>query len=141
MSASNQETVKETGRTPSMVTSLLVIGVMIALILLSVVLFGSEVAEGALQVSMTLATLFALSVALYYGFRGAVISDAIMSSVNGTIGTIFVLSAFRFSSFFMSDVARHRSGHIGSLYPVRLDRFAGRRSQSQLFRSSPEGGN
>jgi len=76
-----------------MVASLLVIGVMIALILLSVVLFGSEVAEGALQVSMTLATLFALSVALFYGFRGGVISEAIRSSVNGTIGTIFVLLA------------------------------------------------
>ena len=87
------EKMKETGRTPSMVASLLVVGVMIALILLSVVLFGSEVAEGALQVSMTLATLFALSVALYYDFRGAVISDAIMSSVNGTIGTVFVLLA------------------------------------------------
>jgi Na+:H+ antiporter, NhaC family len=93
MSASNQKTVKETGRTPSMFASLLVMGVMIALILLSVALFGSEVADGALQVSMTLATLFALCVAFYYGFRGSVISDAILSGVNGTIGTVFVVIA------------------------------------------------
>ena len=83
----------ETGRTPSMVASLFVFGVMIGLIMISVVLFGSEVAEGPLQVSMTLATLFALIVAFYYGFRGAVISEAIRTSVNGTLGTILVLLA------------------------------------------------
>jgi NhaC family Na+:H+ antiporter len=42
---------------------------------------------------MTLATLFALMVAFYYGYRGAVISEAIRSSVNGTLGTILVLLA------------------------------------------------
>ena len=84
---------KGIGRTPSMIASLLVCGVMIGLIMLSVIFFGSDVAEGPLQVSMTLATLFALSVALYYGFRGALISEAIGNSVNGTIGTIFVLLA------------------------------------------------
>ena len=52
---------KETERTPSMFASLLVLGVMVALILLSVGFFGGEVAEGPLQVSMTLATLFALA--------------------------------------------------------------------------------
>ena len=83
----------DNGRTPSMAASLLVCGVMIGLIILSVVLFGTDVAEGPLQVSMTLATLFALTVALYYGFRGAVISEAIRNSVNGTMGTIFVLLA------------------------------------------------
>jgi NhaC family Na+:H+ antiporter len=83
----------DTGRTPSLAASLLVMGVMIVLILLSVALFGGEVADGALQVSMTLATLFALCVAFYYGFRGSVISDAILSGVNGTIGTVFVVIA------------------------------------------------
>ncbi len=67
----------DAGRTPSMAASLLVIGVMIVLILLSVALFGGAVADGPLQVSMTLATLFALCVAYYCGFRGSVISDAI----------------------------------------------------------------
>ncbi len=93
MAESETKNAEESGRTPSMAASLLVCGVMIGLIILSVILFGTDVAEGPLQVSMTLATLFALTVALYYGFRGAVISEAIMSSVNGTLGTIFVLLA------------------------------------------------
>ncbi len=93
MTESSNKATASSGRTPSMVASLLVCGVMIGLIMLSVVLFGSDVAEGPLQVSMTLATLFALTVALYYGFRGALISQAISSSVNGTIGTVFVLLA------------------------------------------------
>lgn len=93
MSESETKNAEGPGRTPSMAASLLVCGVMIGLIILSVVLFGSDVAEGPLQVSMTLATLFALTVALYYGFRGAVISEAIRNSVNGTMGTIFVLLA------------------------------------------------
>ncbi|MCB0181163.1 MAG: hypothetical protein KDI62_23260 [Anaerolineae bacterium] len=93
MSTDTSDTQKETERTPSMFASLMVMGVMVGLILLSVVLFGSEVAEGPLQVSMTLSTLFALTVALYYGFHGSVIAKAINSSVNGTLGTIFVLLA------------------------------------------------
>ena len=87
------EKMKETGRTPSMFASLTVLGVMVALILLSVVFFGGEVAEGPLQVSMTLATLLALSVAYYYGFRGSLISHAIANSLSGVMGTIFVILA------------------------------------------------
>ena len=93
MTASTTENPKETGRTPSMFASLLVLGVMVALILLSVGFFGGEVAEGPLQVSMTLATLFALAVAYYYGFRGSLISHAISSSLSGVMGTIFVILA------------------------------------------------
>lgn len=93
MTESETKNSGDSGRMPSMAASLLVCGVMIGLIILSVILFGSEVAEGPLQVSMTLATLFALVVALYYGFKGAVISEAISKSVNGTMGTIFVLLA------------------------------------------------
>ncbi len=87
------EKMEETGRTPSMLASLLVLGVMVALILLSVGFFGGEVAEGPLQVSMTLATLFALGVAYYYNFRGSVINHAISSSLSGVMGTIFVILA------------------------------------------------
>ena len=93
MTDSETSQTAEAPRTPSMLASLLVVGVMIVLIVLSVIIFGSEVAEGPLQVSMTLATLVAVGVAYYYGFRGAVISDAIMNSVGGTIGTIYVLLA------------------------------------------------
>ena len=93
MTDSEVKSSTETGRTPSMAASLLVLGVMIVLILLSVASFGGTVADGPLQVSMTLATLFALSVAYYYNFRGSVISQAILDGVNGTIGTIFVVLA------------------------------------------------
>jgi NhaC family Na+:H+ antiporter len=76
-----------------MLASWLVIGVMIVLILTSVALFGGEMADGALQVSMTMATLFALAVAYSYGFRGSVIGNAIHSGVNGAVGTVFVVIA------------------------------------------------
>jgi NhaC family Na+:H+ antiporter len=93
MTKSETKNTTETGRTPSMFASLLTLGVMVVLILLSVAFFGGTVADGPLQVSMTLATLFALSVAYYYNFRGSVISQAIADGVNGTIGTIFVILA------------------------------------------------
>lgn len=93
MTTETKEKTRETGRTPSMFASLLVLGVMVALILLSVVFFGGEVAEGPLQVSITLATLFALSVAYKYGFRGSLINHAIAGSLNGVMGTIFVILA------------------------------------------------
>lgn len=93
MTESKNRNVSTTGQTPSMVASILVFGVMVGLILLSVILFPGSVAEGPLQVSMTLATLLALGVAYYYGFRGGVISHAVEKSVNGTLGTIFVLLA------------------------------------------------
>ncbi|MBP6469571.1 MAG: hypothetical protein KBE23_14095 [Chloroflexi bacterium] len=83
----------KTEQTPSMFASLAVIIVMIALILFSVIFFGGEVAEGPLQVSMTIATLFALSIAYRYGFRGSLINQAISSSLNSVMGTIFVILA------------------------------------------------
>jgi NhaC family Na+:H+ antiporter len=76
-----------------MFASLLVFGVMIGLILLSVALFPDEVDAGPLQISMTLATLFAVGVAYRYGFHGALISEAITHSINAALGTIFILLA------------------------------------------------
>ncbi len=76
-----------------MFASLLVFGVMIGLILLSVALFPGEVEGGPLQISMTLATLFAAGVAFRYGFRQALISQAISRSLNAALGTIFILLA------------------------------------------------
>jgi NhaC family Na+:H+ antiporter len=94
MTTSTVQKPQETGQTPSMVASLSVLGVMIGLIMLSVVMFGSgQVADGPLQVSMTLGTLYALGVAYRYHFRGSLISDAIGGGINGAIGTVFVLIA------------------------------------------------
>ena len=93
MTTSTNQKPAETGQTPSMLASWSVLGVMILLIVLSVIFFGGGVADGPLQVSMTLATLYALSVAYRYHFRGSVISNAISGSVNGAIGTVFVIIA------------------------------------------------
>ena len=80
-------------RTPSLAVSLLVVGVMVFLILFSATVFGGSVAAGPLQISLTLSLLFALLVARLHGFRGSLIADSIRGSVNGTLGTIFVLMA------------------------------------------------
>ncbi len=93
MTVSKDQKVSTTGRKPSMFASILVFAVMVGLILLSVILFGGSVAQGPLQVSMTLATLVALGVAFYYGYRGALISQAISHSINTALGTIFILLA------------------------------------------------
>ena len=82
-----------TTRTPSMAASLSVMGVLILFILTSVALFGGDAADGALQVSITMATIVALGVASYYGFRGSVITQAIQSGVGGAISTVFVVIA------------------------------------------------
>ena len=93
MAQSNSKNNQETGRTPSLLASLFVFGVMIGLILLSVILFGNEVAAGPLQISMTLASLVALGVAYWYGHRGALISNAISQHINSALGTIFIILA------------------------------------------------
>jgi NhaC family Na+:H+ antiporter len=69
----------------------MVIGVMVTLIMVAVSLFGGKVANGALQVSMTMATLVALFVAYRAGYKGSLISTSIQSGVNGAIGTVFVV--------------------------------------------------
>ena len=92
-STSTQAPEESSPRTPSMFASWLVIVVMIILILVSVALFGGDMADGALQVSMTLATIFALAVAYFYGHRGSVISNSIHTGVNGAVGTVFVVIA------------------------------------------------
>jgi len=93
MTSETSKSTEKTGRTPSMAASLLVVGVMIALILLSAAFFGGDVAKGPLQVSLTLATLFAVLVSHFHGFRGPLISQSIKVSVAATLGTIFVLMA------------------------------------------------
>jgi len=76
-----------------MAVSLSVFVVMVGLILFSVFLFGEEVAAGPLQISITLATLFALAVAYAHGYKGALITEAVSSNINTALGTIFVLIA------------------------------------------------
>lgn len=81
------------GTQPSMGAAWFVIGSMVVLILMAVVLFGSSVADGPLQVSMTLATLVAVAVAARYGWGGSIISKAVHGGVNGVVGTLFIILA------------------------------------------------
>ncbi len=81
------------GSQPSMAMSLFVLGSMIALIIIAVVVFGSEVAAGPLHVSMTLATLIAVAVSASYGHGSTVISRAIHNGINGVVGTVFIILA------------------------------------------------
>ncbi len=106
-------TAQTDARTPSLAASLFVVGVMVGLILFSVIQFGSEVADGPLQVSMTLATLVALGVAYAYGHRGAVISEAVQKSISGTLGTMMVLLAIprRPGRGARRSLVVHRPGH------------------------------
>ena len=83
----------DSGQTPSMFASVLVFVVMIGLILLAVFLFRDEVDSGPLQISISLALLFALGVAYRYGFRGALVNESITHSINSALGTIFILLA------------------------------------------------
>ncbi len=80
-------------RTPSMLASLSVFGVMVALIVFSLIAFGDQVAAGPLQISMTLATLVALGVAYGYGHRGALISESITHHVSSALGSVFIILA------------------------------------------------
>jgi len=93
MTSETAKTGEKTGRTPSMAASLLVVGVMIVLILLSAAFFGGDVAKGPLQVSLTLATLFAVLVSHFHGFRYALISESVRVSAAATLGTVFVIMA------------------------------------------------
>jgi len=76
-----------------MFASVLVFVVMIGLILLAVFLFRAEAEAGPLQISITLALLFAVGVAYRYGFRGALVNEAVTKSINSALGTIFILLA------------------------------------------------
>lgn len=80
-------------QTPSMLASLLVFGMMTGLIQLSVWLFPGEVEAGLLQISITLATLFAVGIAYLYRFHGGMITEAITLPINAALGTIFILLA------------------------------------------------
>ena len=92
-SSPSAENNKASGQTPSMFASLLVFSLMIGLILLAVFLFRNEVDSGPLQISISLALLFAVGIAFLYGYRGALVSEAITKSINSALGTIFILLA------------------------------------------------
>lgn len=80
-------------RPPSLIDALLPVLVLIALIALTVVLFGIDATNGPLQVALLLAASFAGLMALKNGYTSAAIADAAIGGVATAMGAIFILLA------------------------------------------------
>lgn len=82
-----------TSHSNSLTAAIVTIGGMVALILLSVVLFGEGAENGPLQVAMTLGLALALVVAILAGNTAEDLAAAATKSITSALGTIFVLLA------------------------------------------------
>jgi NhaC family Na+:H+ antiporter len=80
-------------RAPSLLDALLPVVVLIALIALTIYLFGISATDGPLQVALLLAAAFASLVALKNGFTSAAIADAAIGGVTTAMSAIFILLA------------------------------------------------
>ena len=83
----------EEPRAPSLLDALLPIIVLIALLALTIVLFGVDAANGPLQVALLLAAAFASLIALKNGHTIVKIREAAVSGVSSAMGAIFILLA------------------------------------------------
>ncbi|MGH2827874.1 MAG: Na+/H+ antiporter NhaC family protein [Actinomycetota bacterium] len=80
-------------RPPSLLDALLPVFVLIALLALTIVLFGVDAANGPLQVALLLAAAFACLIALKNGHTIVQIREAAVSGVSSAMGAIFILLA------------------------------------------------
>ncbi len=80
-------------RPPTLLDALLPVIVLIALIALTIVLFGISATDGPLQVALLLSAAFASLVALKNGYTSAEIADAAIGGVTTAMGAIFMLLA------------------------------------------------
>jgi NhaC family Na+:H+ antiporter len=80
-------------RPPSLVDALLPVIVLIALIAITIWLFGISATDGPLQVALLLAAAFAALMALKNGYTSAVIAEAAIGGVTTAMGAIFILLA------------------------------------------------
>src|SRR3954453_229169 len=80
-------------RAPTLLDALLPVLVLIALIALTIALFGVSATDGPLQVALLLAATFASLVALKNGYTSAAIGDAAIGGVTTAMGAIFILLA------------------------------------------------
>ena len=80
-------------RPPSLLDALLPVLVLIALLALTIVLFGVDAANGPLQVALLLAAAFASLIALKNGHTIVQIREAAVSGVSSAMGAIFILLA------------------------------------------------
>ena len=80
-------------RPPTMLDAVLPVVVLIALLALTIVLFGIDATNGPLQVALFLSAAFASLVALKNGHTVASIADAAVGGVTSAVGAIFILLA------------------------------------------------
>jgi NhaC family Na+:H+ antiporter len=80
-------------RDPSLADALAPVVVLVALIALTIVLFGTAAADGPLQVALFMTATFAALVAYKNGHTAAAIEDAAVGGVSSAMGAIFILLA------------------------------------------------
>jgi Na+:H+ antiporter, NhaC family len=80
-------------RPPTMLDALLPVLVLIALLALTIALFGVDATNGPLQVALLLAAAFASLVAFKNGHTAAAVADAAVGGVTSAIGAVFILLA------------------------------------------------
>ena len=80
-------------RDPSLLESLLAVGILIALVLTTVLLFGTDATGGPLQVALMLSAVGAGLLALRLGYTTVRVSEAVVGGVSSAMGAIFILLA------------------------------------------------
>jgi NhaC family Na+:H+ antiporter len=86
-------TMQSSPRPPSLLDALAPVIVLITLLVLTLVLYGVDAANGPLQVALLVSASFAALVAYKNGYTFAVLSDAAIGGVSSAMGAIFILLA------------------------------------------------
>ena len=90
----NDDDPRERGlRPPTLLDALLPIVVLIALLALTIALFGIDATNGPLQVALLLSAAFASLMAFKNGYTVAGVADAAVGGVTSAVGAIFILLA------------------------------------------------
>jgi Na+:H+ antiporter, NhaC family len=96
MAAEAPQSVRPEGRQPrppSLLDAILPVIVLIALIALTIALFGVSATDGPLQVALLLSAAFASLIAFKNGYTAAAVADAAVGGVATAMGAIFILLA------------------------------------------------
>jgi NhaC family Na+:H+ antiporter len=80
-------------RPPSLLDALMPVVVLIALIALTIALFGVSATDGPLQVALLLSAAFASLIAFKNGYTVAAVAEAAVGGVTTAVGAIFILLA------------------------------------------------
>ncbi|MFL5674102.1 MAG: Na+/H+ antiporter NhaC family protein [Chloroflexota bacterium] len=93
MSAEQPRPPGATAREPSLLQSIFVVAILIALIATTVVLFGTDATNGPLQVALFMSAVVAGFVSLSLGHRAAEISGAVVGGISSAMQALFILLA------------------------------------------------